>query len=662
MSSSYKHSITGRITLRLAILLLVVLAVISVGSYHVLNRIILDDSEHYTKALCGIFSDALTYGTSETKGSFSSLDPSFMRKTGDYFCSWYRIDYTFAYFPHVEDGTITILFISEKEKNDASLEAIENLTVEYLFEEDELAIYRDNTQYLLSEDQMLSTVSEVRFASTDADGKLMVVGIGISRDRLRREVWEKYWPVALVTGLILLIMVAVIYQIIRHGLLKPAIRLSSAMSSFIQDGHRGEKLPETGSSDEFSMIAHAFNNMSDDIDSYLEDIRGLTQRQEQQQTALDIAGKIQQSLLKAGACSSPHCEIHAIMSPAADIGGDLYDYMTLDEDRTLIAIADVSGKGISASMFMAASLLLMGQLARMGFSPAQILRHTNNSLSERNPRMQFITAFVAIYNNKTGLLTYSNAGHDLPYVLHGRDSIRTLDGARSIVLGLYPGEEYTDAEEQMKIGDILFLYTDGVNEANNTRKEFFGNGRIEDTLRVFAASHEEDPVAYMENAVRAFAGECEQHDDMTMLSMTVKETRSLLLPVQKTSFEQIRALILQAELPMTLRMDLCLAAEEIFVNICSYAYPAPVPEDEQIRFDLEISDRVLIRFADHGIPYDPTQNVISAEEYDLSVGGLGRLIAFTVADQVSYVYEHETNILTMVKYMKEESHEHSANQ
>lgn len=658
MSASVKHPITSRITGRLVILFVAVLACVFTGSYHIVSRIITEESGRYTQALCSIFSDLITYGISDVKSSYADISTDDMHRVGDYICTWYSIDYAYAYTPHVEDGTVTIRFVCAKDGSEEYPTDITDETVRYVFEEDELAIYRDNTRFLFSNNRFFPTVSEVRLAVTDADDTLMVFGVGTAGARLHQMVWDRYWPFALVIGLVLLIMAGVIYFIIRHSVLKPAIQLSGAMESFIRDGRRGEKLPETGRGDEFAMIARAFNGMYDDIDSYLEDIRGLTQQQEQQRTAMNIAGSIQQSFLQSGSFSSPHCEIHAMMSPASDIGGDLYDYMILDEDRMLLTIADVSGKGVAASMFMAAALILMRQLARTGSSPAQILESTNKSISERNTRMLFITAFVAVYNHKTGVLTYANAGHDVPYVLHGRDSIRTLEDAKGVVLGLFPEERYSDAEERMQIGDILFLYTDGVNEANNVRREFFGNERIEETLRLFASSHEENPVAHMEKSVRSFIGECEQHDDMTMLSMTVKESGSLFLPVRIDAFEQIRSLILQTALPMSLRMDLCLAAEEIFVNICSYAYPSPATENDHIRFELEISDRVLIRFTDHGVPYDPTRQVISPEDYDLSVGGLGRLIAFNISDKVSYAYENDQNVLTMIKYMKEDPHDH----
>ena len=202
----------------------------------------------------------------------------------------------------------------------------------------------------------------------------------------------------------------------------------------------------------------------------------------------------------------------------------------------------------------------------------------------------------------------------------------------------------------------MFLYTDGVDEATDPENRFYGTERLEQTLLDAKAAHEEDFVRYVYDSLTVFSAGADQHDDITLMTLTVKDSQDLKLDVDLREFSKIREKILACDLPRQLKLDLCVAAEEIFVNICSYAFKDGIPAGEKIQFNLEQSDRIRMRFSDRGVPYDPRENVISADDYDpdLQIGGLGKLIAFTVADSVDYEYTEEHNILTVTKYIKEE--------
>lgn len=209
-------------------------------------------------------------------------------------------------------------------------------------------------------------------------------------------------------------------------------------------------------------------------------------------------------------------------------------------------------------------------------------------------------------------------------------------------------------------------YIDSLKTGNVGKAEEENAGEGPEILKVLqfntlahAADHERDYVAAMARSVRAFTEGAEQHDDITMLAFTTKETRSLELAPDAREFAKIRDVILSSPLTRALQLDLCVAAEECFVNICSYAFEGRDPAGETVRFDLEVSDRVVMRFTDGGMAYDPRENVISAEDYDMEtqIGGLGKLIAFTVADEVDYEYTDRKNILTITKYRKESNHD-----
>ncbi|MBQ0005808.1 MAG: SpoIIE family protein phosphatase, partial [Alistipes sp.] len=245
--------------------------------------------------------------------------------------------------------------------------------------------------------------------------------------------------------------------------------------------------------------------------------------------------------------------------------------------------------------------------------------------------------------------TYANAGHNPPYAI--RDGLELLCGSEGIPLGIFAGEKYTDSQVKIENGDTVFLYTDGVSEAVNEAGEFYGVERLESVLKEEAAAGKRHFIEAVEASVRLFASHTEQNDDITMLCLYFREKPALSLGYNVREFGKIRDCIMSGDLPKALLMKLCVAAEECFVNICSYAFDGSAPEDEKILFDFEYSDKVVMRFSDGGRPFDPRYGLPDASEYDVdtAIGGLGRLIAFTIADSVDYEYKDGRNILTITK-------------
>ena len=396
-------------------------------------------------------------------------------------------------------------------------------------------------------------------------------------------------------------------------------------------------------------MAGAFNHMTEEMDRYVEDIARLGREHERRQAEVGIASEIQKGILPSGNASLGNCGIKAVMKPAKYIGGDLYDYLSLDESHTMIVVADVPGKGIPSAMLMSLSLAHIRQFAKMGYSPAGILKNINDIFSDENPQMMFVTAFVAIYDSENDTLTYANAGHNPPYLIH--DGLVLLDGSDGTPLGLFPGEEYTDVVVRLEAGDSVFLYTDGVNEAVNASGEFYGTERLEGVLDEVSSWADKNYLQAVQDSIAGFVGETEQNDDITMLVLYARKNPVLELDYDVNQFSLIRDRLFASRLPKDLVMNLCVAAEECFVNICSYAFEGPVPEGEKILFSFEYADKVEMRFTDGGRPFDPRRDIPDAEEYDIdnSVGGLGRLIAFSIADSVDYERLDGKNILTITK-------------
>ena len=242
---------------------------------------------------------------------------------------------------------------------------------------------------------------------------------------------------------------------------KPLKRISGRMKNFVsQKGAFFEKLPVKGK-DEIAEMSNSFNNMAEDIDRFITDLSELNR----QKAELNIAKNIQRGLLEKPDFENENVTINASMVAAKIVGGDLYDYCALDNGNIFVSIADVSDKGVTAALFMARAVTMLHQYAKLSYSPSKILYEYNNSLAKHNPNLMFITTFAAIYNPKTKVLTYSNAGHNVPYIIS--DTLIKLDDEIGSAAGVFEDEAYPEFEIKLNDGDMLFLYTDGVTDAQN---------------------------------------------------------------------------------------------------------------------------------------------------------------------------------------------------
>lgn len=653
-----KHTVSVRIMRRLSAALLVLLLLLVGGAGIFVTNTVTERNQKYSRALNSIYGDLIVFA-SEQKGVPLDVEhPEECIFYGQYFCQWYDVSYVYVYVPDFETETATFIAILHNDKK-AGVSAGDNYNGYQLtrpFAPEELAVWSGEQDFaFLRRDNEFGSEYCTLHCVTDSFGNRVIVGLDIDNTEVFRHIFSVFALMALVILLVLVGINLVVYFIIRRRVTLPAETIRQSMNDFVTGGTHTPVEIDAADSDEFSEIAAAFNNMAERIDSYVENIRTLTRQQEYQNAELDIASAIQRGILPDRYLCRDSYELRAMMEPAKDVGGDLYDYLPLDDDRVLLVIADVSGKGIPAAMFMLVTLTLIRQFARMGLSPAEILRRTNSTLSENNSAMLFTTALVGIYDDRTGEFTYSNAGHNLPYVLGS--SLRVLDGAKGTLIGLFPDEDYTQTTVKLETGDTLLLYTDGVTEAVNGKREFFGTQRLEAALEAFRAAHGEDAVAFLYDAVRGFADGAEPFDDLTMLTLTARRTRTLELDCELRELERIKAELLALPLPRKQQLSMCLAAEEVFVNICSYAFPDGVPAGEKILFSVIESDRVSIRFADGGRPFDPLERVEQPEDYDpdTQLGGLGRFIGFAGTDERKYEYKDGKNVLTVTFYFEEET-------
>ena len=241
---------------------------------------------------------------------------------------------------------------------------------------------------------------------------------------------------------------------------------------------------------------------------------------------LGIAGRIQQAILPTEFPDEPKFQAFGNMEPARDVGGDFFDVIRLNNDRVGFAVADVSGKGVSAALFMMASrTLLKGAAIGVG-EPGAVLKEVNHLLSERNDTMMFVTVLYAVYDPNTGGLTYSNGGHPPPLVVHKDGSSTLLPLTDGMILGIMPDAQFEEKVVTLSPGDMVFFYTDGVTEAMNEHDEEFGVNRLRDIAGSSGPRSPKDFNLAVMAAIKEFAGMTPQFDDITCLTLHCSEVGS----------------------------------------------------------------------------------------------------------------------------------------
>lgn len=212
-------------------------------------------------------------------------------------------------------------------------------------------------------------------------------------------------------------------------------------------------------------------------------------------------------------------DVYGAMYTAKEVGGDFYDFFLIDDKHLAMVMADVSGKGVPAALFMMASKILISDRTIMGGKPSEILEFVNNRICSSNQADMFVSVWLGILNIETGDMIAANAGHEYPVIRRNGGSFELLKDKHGFVIGGMEGMRYKDYEFTLKSGDALFLYTDGIPEANNSEKELFGNERMLDALNINDDGNPEEILATVKEEVRKFVGEADQFDDLTMLCL-----------------------------------------------------------------------------------------------------------------------------------------------
>ena len=276
--------------------------------------------------------------------------------------------------------------------------------------------------------------------------------------------------------------------------------------------------------DEIEVLAESFAKLSHRTVEYVAEVRRVTAEKERIGTELHMANQIQESMLPSIFPAFPErkeFDIYAVMDPAREVGGDFYDFFLIDQDHLCMVIADVSGKGIPAALFMMISKLIIQSCAMLGRDAGEILTKTNEALCSNNRMEMFVTVWIGILEISTGRLTAANAGHEYPAIMTG-SRFELLKDKHGLVIGAMPGIMYKEYDMELKPGDKLFLYTDGVAEATHGGDELFGTKRMLEALNREPDAGPEQLLKNVRRAVDQFVGNDEQFDDLTMMCIEYK--------------------------------------------------------------------------------------------------------------------------------------------
>lgn len=519
------------------------------------------------------------------------------------------------------------------------------------------------TEYLYSYSQESGAHTTAGLPVRDSDGEIVaILGVEMPMTELDNARQTYVLHVVAVSAVMISLFLLVGSLLLSRGVIQPLILITNEAERFAASGvQRADTMEKVQSRNEIGVLASSVGQMELDIEKYVRDLTAVTAERERIGAELSVAFRIQSDILPAVFPAFPDrkdFDIYASMAPAREVGGDFYDFFLIDESRLGLVIADVSGKGVPAALFMMIARTLIRNHVQSGEEPADALTAVNEQLCENNKENMFVTAWLGVLDLSSGQLKFANAGHNPPLFKHGDGEYEYMRVRAGLVLAGMEGIRYRQSSVQLSRGDRIFLYTDGVTEAESQNHIFYGEERLCDVLRGLTESAPEETVAAVDSDVRRFAEGAEQVDDITMMCLEYTGNGSELICTVPAEREQLYRVLEftedQAKEAGASRKEtdrLLLAVEEIFVNIADYAY-VDGRGDVTVKVRRTDNAQMEITFSDSGVPYDPLEKPdpdthLAAEKRQ--EGGLGILLAKNMMDEMEYERRDGRNILTMKK-------------
>ena len=341
---------------------------------------------------------------------------------------------------------------------------------------------------------------------------------------------HRYLQTVILTAIALtvILVLSFVYSTQRY-LTAPIMRIIKSSTSFVKDMKSGtdpenlvyEDAKVTPKGD-IAMLADNVKSLADSVASYMVNLRDTTAEKERIGAELSVATQIQADMLPRIFPPFPErqeFDLYATMTPAKEVGGDFYDFFLIDDDHLGLVMADVSGKGIPAALFMVIAKTLIKNRCQLGGNPAEILSYVNDQLCEGNEAELFVTVWLAIIEISTGKGMAANAGHEHPAIRRGANSWELVKYKHSPAVAIMEGLRFREHEFELHSGDSLFVYTDGVTEATNARNELFGEEKLLEALNRDSNAQPQELLTNIRGDIDTFVGEAPQFDDITMMCL-----------------------------------------------------------------------------------------------------------------------------------------------
>ena len=449
---------------------------------------------------------------------------------------------------------------------------------------------------------------------------------------------------ALLEVVILAVVFIMIYILIKVIIVRNLDKINEDLAK-ISSGNL-DTVVTVRSSSEFASLSDDINETVDTLKDYIAQAAAKVDEE------LRVAKTIQRSALPTLFPDDNRFELYANMLAAKDVGGDFYDfYYVGGEDKVAFLIADVSGKGIPAAMFMMSAKSVIKSIVESGATPGVAFTKANEKLCADNSAEMFVTAWLGIMDLNTGHVIYANAGHNPPVLKNEDGSLEYLKSRPGFVLAGMEGVQYKDFELDLAEGQSITLYTDGVTEATNINNELFGEDRLIEAIKDSGNMNMRYTCKLVKKKVDKFVGEASQFDDITMLGIKrktdVDRAGKIVVTPSRESVEEITAFfdrfVETNEVPMKAATKIMVMVDEIYSNIVNYSGATVAVVTAE--YD---KGKVIMSFQDNGVAYDPLAKedpdvTLSAE--DRSIGGLGIYMVKQMAEDVKYTRNQGKNIL-----------------
>lgn len=450
------------------------------------------------------------------------------------------------------------------------------------------------------------------------------------------------------------VLIGIISTLFTGKITEPIRRLTNEVAKI--DGGNLDYRIDIATGDEIEDLGNAFNHMTDQIHQYIQSLNSVTAEKERIRTEIQVASQLQADMLpnaKNAYEDRDEFSLYAIMTPAKGVGGDFYDFFLLDDDHLALIMADVSGKGVPAALFMVVSRTLLRSHIVKGVPLNQAVEKVNDSLCKNNKNGMFVTAWIGVFTISTGKLTFVNAGHCRPLIRRADGTCTYETTISGLVLAGMEETKYRQSEIRFNQGDTIFLYTDGVTEATDSQNNLYGEKRLEQLMKVIKQQEPRDILFEVWKDVNRFQGKAEQFDDITMLALryngngyTVMTDTAKIDNILKFN-RFVDDILTKAQFSQKASTKIRIAMDEIFSNVCYYSGA------NEITVGCKIKDReASIYFEDDGMPYNPLEKPdpdVTELLEERKAGGLGIYLVKKRMDKIWYEFLEGRNRLVIVK-------------